>query len=754
MAEVALAFLWHQHQPYYPDDQTGENPMPWVRLHGVKDYYGMALHLLEYPEMRCTVNLVPSLLVQLQAYSERGATDQFLTVSRQPTDGLSENDCLFLLEHFFMANPEHMIRPHRRYAELYRRRGIGRNTAREALRRFHERDLRDLQVWFNLAWIHALAFERDAELRELRDKGSHFTEEEKNRLLAKHVEILRSVIPLHKQLAETGQVELTTTPYYHPLLPLILDKKLAREAMPEAKLPRYTGGYPEDAAVHVGRAVEFHTQVFGKAPRGMWPAEGSVCQTMLPLLAEHGIRWIATDEEVLGASTHGFTGRDSRGHVRNPDQMYRPYKVAEGGRELGIVFRDHALSDMIGFHYQRSEPVAAAEDFISQVRHIGQAVSGEHPALVSVILDGENCWEHYQGGGVTFLRALYKRCVKATDILPVQVGEFLDKHPPRDTLPHLFAGSWINHNFAIWIGHEEDNTAWDALHQAREHLKQRERESGERGAQGMTERETARSAPGDSRSSAFGQAWEELYIAEGSDWFWWFGDDHSSSQDAQFDYLFRKHLQNVYLLIGDTPPAELSRPISRKGQRVVHTMPRAFLDVKVNGRRTFFEWLGAGRYVSHDERGTMTMGARGPLKEIHFGFSASTLLIRVDFDYPAHAELGDYNALRIGFVEPGGFEIQVTEPGGPKPQAQLLRNGMPVTVQGPAGEPHPAVEIGIDQIVELALPFQALGLKADEPVHFYVELVQGSQSRDRAPREGTINLHCPSPDFEQIMWDV
>jgi alpha-amylase/alpha-mannosidase (GH57 family) len=204
-----------------------------------------------------------------------------------------------------------MIRPFPRYAELYQRRGAGRNTAREGLRRFHARDFRDLQVWHNLTWIHPLAFERDAGLRALRDKGRLFTEGEKAWVLDKHLEILREIIPLHRRLESQGQVELTTTPFFHPILPLLLDKKLAREALPEVKLPRYAGGYPEDAEVHVRRAVETHAETFGSPPRGMWPAEGSVCQSMLPLLARHGIRWLATDEEVLGASTQGLVRRDA-----------------------------------------------------------------------------------------------------------------------------------------------------------------------------------------------------------------------------------------------------------------------------------------------------------------------------------------------------------------------------------------------------------------------------------------------------------
>jgi hypothetical protein len=456
---------------------------------------------------------------------------------------------------------------------------------------------------------------------------------------------------------------------------------------------------------------------------------------MLPLLSRHGIRWIATDEEILSASTHGFVSRDNRGHVRNPDQMYRPYKVAEAGHELNIVFRDHALSDMIGFHYQRSDPVAAADDFVQHLRSIGQAVTGNQPALVSVILDGENCWEHYPGGGVPFLRALYERCARTRDIQPVSIGAYLESHPPRDTLPHLFAGSWINHNFAIWIGQEEDNTAWDALHRAREHLLQRSQLE-------LVPAERLR------------RAWEELFIAEGSDWFWWFGEDHSSCQDALFDYLFRKHLQNVYVLLGDAPPPDLARPICRRSQRAVHTLPRAFLDVKVDGRRTFFEWLSAGRYTCQNDRGTMAMATRGVMKEVYFGFHPQTLLIRIDFDDPARATLADFDAVRIGFAEPAGFEVCVTDLSSPRPVAQIHTRAEAARGTAPRSDAVALLEVGIDQIVELAIPFERLKVSVDQPIQFFIELLQGGQSRDRAPREGTINLSCPSPDFEQIMWDV
>jgi alpha-amylase/alpha-mannosidase (GH57 family) len=727
MSDVALAFYWHQHQPYYPDDLTGENPMPWVRLHGVKDYYGMALHLLEYPEMRCTINLVPSLLVQLAAYTERGATDRPLEVSRQPASGLSEADSLYLLDHFFMANHEQMIYPLPRFRELLQRRAPGRNTAREALRRFGERDLRDLQVLFNLAWVHPLAFERDPELKELQVKGRHYTEADKQLLLDRHIDILRQVVPLHRQLAERGQIELTTTPFYHPILPLLFDKKLAREAMPDVKLPHYTGGYPEDAAVHVERAVKQHAALFGRPPRGMWPAEGSVCQAMIPLLAQHGIRWIATDEGVLGQATQGFVGRDAQGHARNPSHLYRPYRVKEGDDELGIVFRDHALSDMIGFHYQRSRGEEAAQDFVKHLHEIRKSVPSDAPVLVNVILDGENCWEHYPGGGVSFLRALYRLCTDDPVIRTVRIGDYLEANPPRDTLPHLFAGSWINHNFAIWVGHDEDNTAWDALHKAREHLRQR-------AAQPRMSADKLR------------LAWEEMYIAEGSDWFWWYGDDHSSDQDALFDYLFRKHLQNLYVILGDTPPPELSRPIKRKGGRAIHTLPRSFLNVRVDGRETYFEWINAGRYICQGERGTMAMVKRGPLKDVYFGFDLEHLFVRVDLDQPARAALESFDAVRLSFAEPAGCDFRIDEPGRVGQRGKWISGGEPADVAG--------IAFAVERIVEVAIPFAKLGVGIGEPIQFCVELLEGRQSRDRAPREGAIALARPTADFERVMWDV
>jgi hypothetical protein len=348
-------------------------------------------------------------------------------------------------------------------------------------------------------------------------------------------------------------------------------------------------------------------------------------------------------------------------------------------------------------------------------------------------------------GGVPFLRALYKRCTTSPNVQPVTLGSFLDQHPPRDTLPRLFAGSWINHDFAIWIGHDEDNTAWDLLHRAREFLKSKETEGDHQGDSQSRSHTRLALAP-----SVFEKAWKELYIAEGSDWFWWYGEEHTNAQLDVFDYLFRKHLQNVYLLLGDTPPAELSQPISRRSFRALYTVPRAFLDVKIDGRLTFFEWIGSGRYTCQNERGTMALVTPGPIQDLYFGFDLENLLIRVDFDGPARTALIDYDNLRIGFLEPAGWEARIVP--GPRgwgvssASIELWHHESIVQAIGLA--------VGVDQIVEACIPFEALELKPTQPLQFFVELCQEAQSRDRAPREEPIQLLVPSADYELIMWDV
>ena len=767
MQPVSLAFFWHQHQPYYPNDLTGENEFPWVRLHGTKDYWGMARHIQEVPEFRCTINLVPSLLVQLLKYTDAGGSDRHLDVSRMPADGLSHADATYLLDHFFMTNGDSMIRPSPRYHELFLKRKVGTDSAESALSRFSPRDLRDLQVWSNLAWMHPILFEVDTDLRAFRLKGQSYSEADKAWLLDKQAEVLRQIIPMHRELAQGGQVELTTTPFYHPILPLLWDKRLARQAMPDCELPKHLDSYREDAVEHLRRAVAFHEQLLGEKPRGMWPSEGSVAQEIIGAIADVGIEWIATDEEILVASTGGRVSRDSYGHQRHPELLYRPWLAADGDKQLQMVFRDKGLSDLIGFQYQRADDVLAAMDMLGRIEAIGQATesaNGGRPTLVPIILDGENCWEYYRDGGVTFLRTLYHEAARRGSINPVRIGDHLREHPATDRIDRLFAGSWISHNFAIWIGHHEDRTAWDLLHDAREHLKRATIREGEAPAEPRVSDDLIpRAGSAGASPSRLAQAWQELFIAEGSDWFWWYGPEFGSAQDKLFDRLFRTHLQNIYTLLGEPAPANLNEPIKRNGHRRMHTLPSGFLPVKVDGRATFFEWISAGLYEAGSERGTMAQTTEGLIRRIHFGFDKSRLLLRVDTKGRAREDFqqAEIDELRIRFVEPEGLELTVSGLSD-ESLAVMLNDDSPQVDRSLRDRNsghgvtrlHSVGEAALGPIFELSVTLSALGVQPGSQLKFFVEVFSHGQSTDRAPRETTLELTVPPPDFEQIMWQV
>jgi len=702
--------------------------MPWVRLHSTKDYIGMALHIQEVPEFRCSINLVPSLLLQIERYVN-GGSDKHLDISRLPADGLSEDDTKYLLDHFFMANEWTMIRPFPRYSELHQKRGAGRDTVEQALPRFKAQDLRDLQVWNNLTWIHDLVFEQDAELRAFRDKGRNYTEDEKNWLLDRQREIVADVIPLHKKLSDGGQLEITTTPFYHPILPLLWDKKSAREGMPGCPLPKYTQSYADDVVRHLKRAIEYHTQLFGTPPKGMWPSEGSVSQEILGAIANVGIQWIATDEEILTHSTDGFVHRDGNGLVNRPEMLYRPWRVEHEGKALQILFRDHGLSDLIGFHYQRNDPNWAAGDLLGKVKEIGRVVSSQNnqPAIVPIVLDGENCWEYYPDGGVAFLRNLYRSAVQDRDINTDRVSDYLSAHPPAHKISKLFAGSWINHDFYIWIGHQDDRDAWDLVHVTREFLLKAEKSSR------FTEEDIRR-------------AWDELMIAQGSDWFWWYGDDHNSAQDALFDELFRRHLRNVYHILGEQPPGILLKPVARTERRQIHTNPRAFLKVKINGRKSYFEWLNAGHYQFGSERGTMTMVSDGVVRDIYFGFSPENLLVRLDTLRKAVHDLNDYDEVRLKFIDPYGVEIRASLNGSQSHKPTVMIDDKPVDSA--------LAKYAVNEIFELSVPWRDLGVKIGQRLNVAAELIKEGQVIERTPSEGTLDLTIPSADFEMQMWQA
>jgi alpha-amylase/alpha-mannosidase (GH57 family) len=727
-----IAFVWHMHQPYYKDDITGSYILPWVRLHGIKDYYDMPALLTDFPDIHQTFNLVPSLLKQIRDYVDNGATDKFLALTLKPAAELEHDDKLFLLRNFFMANWDTMIKPYPAYWQFLDRRGqsVSPNDLQNATRYFTTQDYLDLQVWFNLTWFDPLFKNGDSFLSGLVRKGSGFTENEKALLLQKQVEVMKLIIPEYKRLAEAGRIELTTTPFYHPILPLLCDTDLAKEAIPDIHLPLNRFAHPEDGKVQIDRALAYHQELFGSRPAGMWPAEGSVAEEIIPLLSEAGIKWIGTDEGVLARSLGIHIDRDFAGVMKNPEVLYRPYLAGKGEKRVSVVFRDHTLSDLIGFVYSKWDYKNAVHDLIDRLYRVKKELP-DGPHLVSVILDGENAWEYYQNDARDFFLSLYERLSGEQGLRCVTVGEYLRDHPAQAPIERLHAGSWINANYRVWIGHEEDNRAWDLLSETR---------------RALTEY-----ASGDGDPDKLGRAWEEIYIAEGSDWCWWYGDEHFSENAEEFDLLFRTHLMNVYRIIGLDAPDELQIPVLREDRQALPTVElTAFISPTIDGQVTnYFEWLAAGFYDVSQGGGAMHRGA-SIITHIYYGFDLKNLFVRLDPSGSLRDENTSDLAFFINFLSPKGLDVEIrVAPQERRVSADLFRGE-----NGARNRIAAINNVAANDIIELAVPFELLGVQPNDEIRIFVTVERSGSEVEKWPFRGYIRFQAPTDDFEAMMWQV
>lgn len=730
-APICLSLVWHMHQPYYRKAGENELIMPWVRLHAIKDYYDMAALVQYYPKVHQTINLVPSLLEQLLGYADGTYTDRYLRISRSRPEDLSPEDKRFLVERFFDAEVSRMILPYPRYRELYDLRG-GAVASANAERLFTVDDVRDLQVWFNLTWFDPIWKERHGDLcHTLVQKGRRFTEEEKQALLDKQVAVMREIVPLHRELQDHGLIEISTTPFYHPILPLLCDTNEARVALPEIVLPARRFAHPEDARRQIQDAVRYYTDLFGRPPKGMWPSEGSVSPAIISLVAEAGIQWIATDEDILAMTLSEPIRRDPHGHVQNPGTLYRPYLAVEGGAQVHVVFRDRLLSDAIGFRYQHIEAEQAAADFLHRLEVIArsQELPATRPLLVSVILDGENCWEYYKRDGQDFLEALYKRLSDAAWISCVTPSEYLARFPATRTLPRLFSGSWIMHNFRVWIGHREDNAAWDLLSDLRDAV-------------------VAAQTSGQVPEEQLRAAWQQVYVAEGSDWCWWYGDDRSSGQDDLWDQLFRDHIAHGYVLLGMEVPAKVREPIAAAARQRPEDLapPKRLVTPVLDGRDThYFEWYGASRYQPGRVSGVM-QAAETHFDTIYAGFDEERLYLRVDFKRPAREMLANGGELGILLSEDADdrFTVLVSGPG----QTELFRE------QRAGRHRESEAQAVVDDVVELAFPWKRIGIKEGELIGIALQLVRGGQEIDTCPQGPTLKIAAPDRSYRLRCWSA
>ena len=718
MNRIHLVLLWHMHQPQYRDPESGRYVLPWTRLHALKDYYGMVEMLREFPNFHATFNVVPALGIQLEEYATGKFNEPWFSLAFKNADELSREDKAEILSRAFQVNHERLMSRWPRFVELHE--WSRPASGAQALVTFTPRDWRDLQFLSQLAWMEESWFQKEELIARLSTKGKDFTETDKSALKEKQQELLRLVLPAYRDAASRGQIELSTTPFYHPILPLICDSDVARVANSSTPLPRRAYRHPEDAREQLQLARQYHEKIFAAKPAGLWPSEGSVSDQALTLAAQEGFQWFGTDEGVLGRTLNVAFFRDANGLPANADRLYKPWRVQLGDSYITGLFRDHHLSDLIGFVYSRMDAKSAAADLHSRLRLLGEKVSGNQPLTISLFLDGENAWEYYPGNGREFLREFYRRIQSDPDFSALTATEALAAAGEIPTTTGIFPASWINANFDVWIGHSEDVAAWELLWDARE-------------AYGRAVDSNKKGRPGAPTETALKEAHESLLVAEGSDWCWWFGPEHSTANDAEFDALFRKHLTGIYLALGQVAPEELAKPIKRRPEHALQLAPTGFLRVKIDGRDTsYFEWLGAGLY-SPERRGGSMHGRVFYLHELRYGFEDDRFCVRIDAFADTLSELEDPE-FRITIS--GAEEVTVVV----KLQRGRIQEFAVEKERVCLLNPKSVAEAAFERILEVAIQRNQLELKGQNKLKLGVALWHGGLPVDVLPAEGFLDV--------------
>jgi starch synthase len=721
-----VAFIWHMHQPYYKDDLTSTYLLPWVRLRSAKDYFKMPALLDAYPKVRATFNLVPSLLAQIEDYGKEDSVDLFLNLSRRNADELSSEERGFIIRWMRESPRALRVQQSPRYLEL---------ASRTADAQFTSQDMRDLQVWFNLAWCDPAWAESDPRLAELKRKDRDFSESDKTPLIEAQMEMMQKVIPKYRELADRGQAELTFSPYYHPILPLLVHIDSARTANPQIQLPEVHFSHREDAERQIEMGQGLFERLLQRRPTGMWPSEMAVGETVISLAARAGVDWMVSDEEVLARSLDTHFYRDSEGRVSASDQLYMPFRLERDEREVAIVFRDSPISNSIGFDYQRMSSVDAARNLVGRLNRIRDQ-QGDKDYLAVIALDGENAWEFYPRDGHDFLNTLYTELEASPEIVTTTVSDFLKEHPAQQNLHHLHTGSWIGASLDTWIGDPEHNIAWELLAETRTWLE-----------------EQSRQRPQQSDAAALG--WREILITEGSDWFWWFSRKHDSGMDAIWDNQFRLHLRNVYKLMGVRAPARLFQPIIQRTPTPERKVPTDIISPR---SRNDPAWSKAGYWIVGSGFGALHRPA-GVVERVLYGVDSECVYVRIDS--PRSPE--ELEAQKIQFWiycsgvpagEGGKLELPLAVTAGADfgfDAAQVVRvepnrRGASVTIARVDEEQvraEPIAELDTADPFFISIPLERLGRHAGETLELALVVSREGRDIEQVPPSGSLGLRIP-----------
>lgn len=603
--KLSIALIWHMHQPAYRTAEGEIYLMPWVRMHAIKDYLDMLLILDEFPSLKLNFNLVPVLLDAIYDYGYNGAHDIYskLTVAEH----LSDEEKEFVFNHFFDANYKNMVLHHDEYRKLYEKRYSREDIT---IHDFSDQEYFAVMSWFNLAWFDPY-WRKSEELVRIADKkNEEFTLEDREKIIELQRKICREIIPQYKKYQLAGRIEISTSPYYHPILPLLLDMNDAEKSNPSLPAPKLHSNMKDDAIWQVKSALDKFEDLFDVRPRGIWPSEQCISKKTLELFQDLGVKWTISDEGVLEQSLKTEFVRDFRGYLEDPYSLCHPYSYQTIGKKINILFRDSVLPNLIGFEYPNHDPQKAAYDLYDRIKTIQSKLqnSPDNSHILTIAMDGENCWENYSEDGHIFLSELYRLLTTDEGLETVRVSDYLEKAERSVRLSKIHPGSWINRDFSLWVGEPTKNLAWEYLDKTRTDLISFEKEKPDK--------------------ELLKQAWNEIYICEGSDWYWWYGEPNDSGQDEIFDFIFRERLQNVYKILSKPVPDYLTLPLSAYFERGSRYPKGDVGGFELDGC-TSENWGNAGCI---DIPSTPTMQENRLFNKIYFGSNSNNLYLRFDIN--------------------------------------------------------------------------------------------------------------------------
>ncbi len=573
--KLSIAFYWHMHQPIYQLTADGGYLMPWVRLHAVKDYLDMALWTKKFDNLKLNFNYVPALLDALIEYAQQGAHDIHSKLTITPVEELTREDKIFILNNFFDANYQTMILQNEEYHRLYQK-VQAEGTSDVSI--LTNQEYSDLMALFNLTWTDSSFKTSNKDLKRLVKKGKNYTLEDRIQIIDIHREIISKLIPTLKKLIKKNKIEITTSPYYHPILPVLLDyKNIKKNSMPEDDI--FNLKTELDAKLQTKMALDRMEEIFDVRPKGVWPSEHCVSKKTLEMFSSLGIKWSISDEGVLANSIDFEFEHDFKGYLNEPYHLLKTYNYKSKNADIDMVFRDSTIPNLIGFEYQNHNPIATANDLYDRIKVIQSKIlsSPDSEHLLTIALDGENCWENYLEDGLSFLKTLYTLITEDETLETVLISDYLEKAKERKPLCKIVSGSWINRNFKLWIDEPVKDLAWSYLRRVRQDFSN------------FVKREPL--------NPNIELARKELFICEGSDWFWWYGEPNDSGKDNIFDFLFRTHLKNIYRYLDLDTPKYLDEPLSNISASKPSKYPKTLITPQINGKNIISDddvWNSAG----------------------------------------------------------------------------------------------------------------------------------------------------------------